>query len=332
MAYLIAEIAQAHDGSLGLAHSYIDALADTGVHAVKFQVHIAEAESSSAEPFRVKFSSQDATRFDYWKRMQFSQEQWQELKNHCEAKGLEFLATPFSIAAVALLENIGANRYKVGSGDTNNLLLLEKIAATQKPVILSSGMSSWDELETAINFLRKKQTTVSLLQCTTAYPTPAHQWGLQYIAEMKKRFHIPVGYSDHSGTPAACLAAATLGAEILEFHTVFNKQMFGPDATSSLTIDEIKWLATSVAQVGVAMQPSNMKDDVLSFEALKNMFGRSIAINKNTAAGAIIRLEDLETKKPANQGIPVDAFEKVIGRKLSVEKNKWDFLQWSDFE
>ncbi len=102
--FIIAEIAQAHEGSLGIAHSYIDALANAGVDAVKFQTHIAEAESSDFEPFRVKFSYEDETRFDYWKRMEFTLEQWQGLKTHCEEKGVEFISSPFSCAAVELLE------------------------------------------------------------------------------------------------------------------------------------------------------------------------------------------------------------------------------------
>ena len=119
---LIAEIGQAHDGSLGIAHSYIDALANTGVSTIKFQMHIAEAESSIYEPFRVNFSYEDKTRYDYWKRMQFSIEQWSELKRHCEDKGLEFLVSPFSLAAVEILEKLDIKRYKIGSGEVNNNL------------------------------------------------------------------------------------------------------------------------------------------------------------------------------------------------------------------
>src|SRR5690606_28216777 len=134
---IIAEIGQAHEGSLGIAHSYIDALSKTGVDAVKFQVHIAEAESSEFEPFRIKFSTQDKTRFDYWKRMEFSLEQWQELKSHCEEAGVEFMVSTFSYAAVDLLDRLEVKRYKIGSGEVGNFLMLEKIAETGKPVILS---------------------------------------------------------------------------------------------------------------------------------------------------------------------------------------------------
>jgi len=141
--FIIAEIAQAHDGSLGIAHSFIDALKGTGVDAIKFQTHIAEAESSIFEPFRINFSYEDKTRFDYWKRMEFSFEEWKGLKEHCEQNNLEFMSTPFSNMAVDLLEGLGIKRYKVSSGDLNNFLLLEKIARTKKPIILSTGMSSF---------------------------------------------------------------------------------------------------------------------------------------------------------------------------------------------
>ena len=120
----IAEIGQAHDGSLGIAHSFIDALANSGVDIIKFQTHIAEAESSKNEDFRINFSFEDKNRFDYWKRMEFSKEQWIDLKNHCEQVGLEFMSTPCSIEAANLLNEIGVKRFKVGSGDVSNRLLL----------------------------------------------------------------------------------------------------------------------------------------------------------------------------------------------------------------
>jgi len=196
--YLIAEIAQAHDGSLGILHSYIDAVAKTGVQAIKFQMHIAEAESSIHEPFRIKFSKEDATRYDYWKRMEFSLDQWKEIKKHCDDAGLDFICSPFSNLAVDWLEEIGVHTYKIGSGEVNNLLLLEKIAQTGKPVIISSGMSSFAELDETVNFLKSKNTQFSILQCTTAYPTKPEQYGLNVIGELKKRYDVPIGFSDHS--------------------------------------------------------------------------------------------------------------------------------------
>lgn len=327
---IIAEIAQAHDGSLGTAHAYLDALKDTGIDAVKFQTHIAHAESSIHEPFRVKFSRQDSTRFEYWKRMEFTLSQWKELKNHAEENGMEFISSPFSNHAVEWLEEIGVKRYKIGSGEVSNWLMLEKIAKTGKPIILSSGMSSWDEMDATISFLRKFGNPLSILQCTTAYPTNPEQWGLNVIQELKSRYSLPVGFSDHSGGIIACLAAATLGAEIFEFHVVFDKRQFGPDTKASITIDQSRELVQGIRQIKTALNHPINKAEIESFAELKQIFEKSLAINKNLKKGTIIEIDFLETKKPKGFGIPAKEFEKVIGKKLNKDLNQWDFLNWSD--
>ena len=327
---IIAEVGQAHEGSLGMALSYIDAVAETGVDAVKFQVHIAEAESSVHEPFRVNFSRQDATRFDYWKRMEFKSEEWQLLKERCDKKGVEFLASPFSNAAVDLLERIGVKRYKVGSGEVNNFLLLEKITRTGKPLILSSGMSSFEELDQAVTFLKKKKVTFSMLQCTTAYPTNPENYGLNVIEELKTRYGVQIGYSDHSARIETGIAAAAMGAEILEFHAVFDRRSFGPDACSSLEIDEIKQLVKSVRNIYTALQHPVNKNDNSSFGDLKNIFEKSLAVNKDLAAGHKLGINDLEAKKPKGFGIEASSFEQVLGRELKKELRQWEFLKEED--
>lgn len=324
---IIAEIAQAHEGSLGIAHSYIDALALAGVDAIKFQTHIAEAESSVHEPFRVKFSYEDDTRYDYWQRMEFTAEQWAGLKQHCDDRGVEFISSPFSCAAVNLLENIGVQRYKIGSGEISNLLMLHRIAQTGKPIMLSSGMSDLTELRHTIDFLKSFGNQLSLLQCTTAYPTQPEQWGLHMIKELRQEFSLPVGFSDHSADIAACMAAATLGAEILEFHAVFDRRMFGPDAKASLTIDEIATLVKGVRNIEKSLQADYDKNNIRHFEQLKVMFGKSLCVNKKLAAGHVLTIEDLESKKPADQGIHAADFQQVIGRKLNVNLNQWDFIR-----
>ncbi|MBP8157600.1 MAG: N-acetylneuraminate synthase family protein [Flavobacterium sp.] len=328
--YLIAEIAQAHDGSLGILHSYIDAVAKTGVQAIKFQMHIAEAESSQYEPFRIKFSKEDATRYDYWKRMEFTQEQWREIKQHCDEVGLDFICSPFSNLAVDWLEEVGVHTYKVGSGEVNNFLLLEKITQTGKPIIISSGMSSYDELDNTIAFLNSKKAKFSVLQCTTAYPTKPEQFGLQVIAELKERYNVPVGFSDHSAKVATGIAAVALGAEILEFHVVFHRSLFGPDAVASLTLEETKQLVESVTDIYSAQNSSLNKKNNESFQELKAIFEKSLAINKNLPKGHVLTFNDLESKKPKGYGISAADFQKVIGRKLNVNMSQWDFLNEED--
>lgn len=330
--FIIAEIAQAHEGSLGIAHSYIDVLAECGVDAIKFQTHIAEAESSEFESFRVKFSFEDETRFDYWKRMEFTKEQWLGLKEHCENKGIEFISSPFSCAAVDLLEEIGVKRFKIGSGEMTNFLMLSKIANTGKPIILSSGMSDYKELQQCIEFLKPFGNEVSLLQCTTAYPTKPEQWGLGEISALKSRFDIPVGFSDHSSDITAGIAAVSLGAEILEFHATFHKDMFGPDAKASLSIDETKQLVQSVRALELALNAENTKEDMSQFSELKNLFGKSLAVNKNLSKGDTIDINDLESKKPGDKGISAREFQSVLGKKLLRDKTQWQFLSNSDIE
>jgi N,N'-diacetyllegionaminate synthase len=328
--FIIAEIAQAHDGSLGMAHAYIDAVAKSGCHAIKFQTHIAEAESSSFEPFRVKFSNQDATRFEYWQRMEFSLQQWKALKAHCDAVGLEFMSSPFSNAAVDLLEEIGVKRYKIGSGEVTNLVLLERIAQTGKPVIISSGMSSFEELDLTVAFLKERNVELTILQCTTAYPTIPEQYGLNVISELKTRYSVSVGFSDHSSSIEACIAAVALGAEILEFHVVFDKDMFGPDAKSSLNFEEVKQLVNAASNIYIALQNPIDKSDNSKFTDLKQIFEKSLAINKDLEKGHTIQFSDLETKKPKGYGIDAASFKDVLGKRLNKELSQWSFLNWED--
>lgn len=328
--FIIVEIGQAHDGSLGLLHSYIDALSETGIDAIKFQTHIAEAESSAQEPFRVNFSYEDKTRFDYWKRMEFTLEQWKEIKSHCDEKGLEFMSSPFSLAAVDLLEKIGVGKYKIGSGEITNFLMLEKIAKTGKEIILSSGMSNFEELDKVFKFLKPFGNKLSVLQCTTQYPTNPENIGLNVISELKQRYGVPVGFSDHSGKIFASLAAVSLGAEFLEFHAVFDRRQFGPDSQSSLELDEIKTLAEGVSYISKSLNSPIDKNNNSQFKDIKRIFEKSLAINKSKQAGDKIQIEDLEAKKPSEQGISASRYQEVLGKTLVNDLNKWDFINEKD--
>jgi N,N'-diacetyllegionaminate synthase len=330
--FVIAEIAQAHDGSVGILHSLVKAAASTGVDAVKFQVHIAEAESSALEPFRIKFSHVDSTRFDYWQRMELPFEQWQAIKQLCDDLGVEFLATPFSNAAVDLLERLNVKRYKVGSGDINNLLLLDKLSQTGKEIILSTGLATLDELDNAISLLKGKKIPYSLLQCTTKYPTEASDIGLPWIAKLRAKYDCPVGLSDHSGKIYAGLGAVALGATVVEAHITFDRRMFGPDAPASLTIDELAQLIEGIRFLEQAR--GSGEDKVISHKKqdLKQMFGKALAVNRPMLSGDTITFDCLEGKKPADAGISIGEFETVLGKTLACDKKVWEFLQQGDFE
>ena len=330
--FIIAEIAQAHNGSFEKALGYIAALTDTGIDAIKFQTHIAEAESSIHEPFRIKFSNQDATRFNYWKRMEFTKEQWIQLKNACDKAGVEFMSSPFSNEAVDLLEEIGVKRYKVGSGEVNNFLLLEKIAQTGKPVIVSSGMSSYEELDQTVDFLKKRKVDFSILQCTTSYPTAPEQYGLNVIEELKERYDVPIGFSDHSADIGACVAATTMGAEILEFHAVFSREDFGPDATSSIEIKEIPQMVRGCRRVALSRKHPIDKTNNSQYTDLKRIFEKSLSVNKDLKKGHVLTFDDLEAKKPKGFGMDAALFKSVIGKQLAKPLQQWDFLNQEDLE
>lgn len=331
-AFIIAEIAQAHDGSLGAAHAYIDAAAKTGADAVKFQTHIAAEESSEFDTWRVKFSRQDATRFDYWKRMEFTEQQWLELKQHAEEKGLVFLSSPFSLAAIRLLERIGTPAWKVASGEVTNRLLLDAMIATRKPVLVSSGMSYLQEMDATVALLKSANSPVAVFQCTTAYPCPPENIGLNLISEMMLRYDCPVGLSDHSGTPYPSLAAVTLGARLIEVHVTFSREMFGPDVSASLTTQEFSQMVEGVRFIE-RMKASPMIKDASAehLEPLRRMFGQSLVAATDLAEGTVLTRDDLSCRKPAH-GITTANLESVVGRKLRSAVKSAQFLRYEDFE
>jgi N,N'-diacetyllegionaminate synthase len=317
--FVIGEVAQAHDGSLGMAHAFIDSIAASGADAVKFQTHIADAESSPQEPWRIRFSPQDSSRFAYWKRMEFTEDQWIGLKKHADDKKLVFLSSPFSSEAVDLLERIGIEAWKIASGEISNPLLLERIAKTRKPVLLSTGMSSMAEIDRAVNWLTAQRCAIGVMQCSSQYPTPPERVGLNLIAEYRKRFGCPVGLSDHSGNIFAGLAAVTLGADILEVHVTMSKEMFGPDVPVSLVSSELAQLVRGARFIEVARSSHVDKDAVVAdFLDLRRTFTKSLFAREHIPAGTRIERKHLIAKKPGT-GIPAADIEHILGRRVIEE-------------
>ena len=314
---VIAEVAQAHDGSLGMAHAYIDAAVDAGADAIKFQTHIAAAESSPSEPWRVRFSPQDETRFGYWQRMEFTAEQWQGLKEHAVDAGILFLSSPFSLEAVELLKKVGVAGWKVASGEITNFPMLECMAETGLPIILSTGMSAYEEIDAAVDLLRPHNVPLAVLQCTTQYPSPPESIGLNVLADYRDRYRTAVGLSDHSGTLYPALAAATLGAEVIEVHVTMSREMFGPDVVASVTSQELKQLTEGVRfiqQIRAHPIDKAMADPKMS--PLRDIFLKSVVPVTDLPAGTVLTAEMLTAKKPGT-GISAARFQEVIGRRLA---------------
>jgi len=313
---VVGEVAQAHDGSLGMAHAFIDAIASAGADAVKFQTHLAASESTPAEPWRIKFSQQDATRYDYWKRMEFTEAQWAGLKQHAEERRLLFLSSPFSLEAVEMLQRIGITTWKVASGEISNLPMLERMVATGAPLILSSGMSPLTELDAAVERIQAAGNDLTVLQCASLYPTPPEKLGLNLLSELRNRYRSKVGLSDHSGQVHAGLAAATLGADMIEVHVTFSREAFGPDVPASLTTGELRQLVDGVRFIRTALQHPVDKDRLAGELApMHALFAKSIATLIDLPAGSTLAPANIGLRKPGT-GLPADRLPRLYGRKV----------------
>jgi len=317
-AFIIGEVSQTHDGSLGQAHAFIDAIAAAGADAVKFQTHIAAAESTPAEPWRVQFSRQDASRYDYWRRMEFSEAQWAGLKAHADERGLLFLSSAFSHEAIDLLRRVGIAAWKVASGEVGNLALLDDMASDGRAVLLSSGMSQWTELDVAVMRVRSLGNPFAVLQCTSAYPCPAESVGLNLLEEFRRRYgaDCAVGLSDHSGTIWPSLAAAALRADVLEVHVTMSREMFGPDVPASVTTSELLNMVGGVRFIEQMLANPVDKDEMgNALSPMRRLFTRSVVTRVALKAGTILDINHLSARKPGT-GIPADRLPLLLGSRL----------------
>jgi N,N'-diacetyllegionaminate synthase len=330
--FVIGEVGLAHDGSLGYAHAFIDEVARGGADAVKFQTHIAEAESTPSEPFRVAFSRQDASRYDYWKRMEFPEGQWRELASHATDRGLVFLSSPFSVEAVELLTRVGMAMWKVPSGEIGSVALLDAMISTGRPVLLSSGMSDLRELDAAVERVRRAGRPLAVLQCTTAYPCPPERVGLNMIPHFRDRYNCFVGLSDHSGTIYPGIAAAAIGVDVVEVHVTMSRGMFGPDVPASITMEQLRELVDGIRFVERMRAHPVDKDSVARDMApLRDIFTKSLVARAPLAAGTVLTEAHLAMKKPGT-GIPAGRMSDIVGRRLRRSLATDEQLRFEDLD
>lgn len=325
---LIAEIGSVHDGSFGNAVKLIEAAADCGASAVKFQTHVAESETIPNAPMPSYFKGEP--RLEYFRRTGFSLKQWSELKMVADSCGVMFLSSPFALEAVDMLECVGVEAYKVPSGEVTNIPLLERIAATGKPILLSSGMSSWTELDSAVEVCRKGGP-LTVMQCTSAYPTPPERVGLNVLSELKTRYQVSVGYSDHTLGNSASIAAVALGAVVIEKHFAFSRLMYGSDARHSSEPQEFAELAKSLRQVALMLENPVDKADVSVFSEMKEVFEKSIVSSDELPAGKILTMEDMAFKKPGT-GLSAARFKELLGKRLLHAVPSNYLFSMKDFE
>ena len=332
-AYVIAEVAQAHDGSLGAAHAFIDIAADCGADAIKFQTHFAEAESTREEPFRVKFTTQDATRFDYWQRLEFTERQWRELAGHAADRGLTFLSSAFSMRAIDLLQSLDMAAWKIASGEVWNDTFMQAMTATGKPVLLSTGMANWEEIGAAVDMIRAQDPVypLGIFQCTSMYPTPLTHVGLNVLDALATRFQVQVGLSDHTGGLSAPMAAMAQGARLIEVHLALHAGQFGPDTVASLTPDALAQLCRFRDDLAV-MEAAPVDKDARAQDLghMRQLFSRSLALVAARPAGHVLTAADLTAKKPGS-GIDPQRLPDLVGRRLSNDVPADRLLRDTDF-
>lgn len=329
---VVGEVAMAHDGSLGMAHAFIDAVARSGADAVKFQTHLAEAEGTLSEPFRVPFSPQDSTRHDYWLRTAFAEEQWGGLARHAEEKGLFFLSSPFSTESADLLRRVGVAAWKVPSGETGNGPLLENLLSDKLPILLSTGMSPMEEIDAAVAKVKAAGVMLAVMQCTSAYPCPPEQVGLNLVRLFRERYGCPVGLSDHSGTIFPGLAAAVMGAQVLEVHVTFSREMFGPDVAASVTTGELATLVEGVRWIERMLAAPVDKDQAAERMApLRQVFTKSLVAARPIPAGTVLDRSMVALKKPGT-GIPASKLQGVLGRRVKSSLETDEFILEENLE
>jgi N,N'-diacetyllegionaminate synthase len=315
---LIAEIGSVHDGSVGNAMKLIELASYCGADAVKFQTHIPEFETTVDAPSPAFFDSED--RYAYFKRTGFTLLQWSKLREKALEFNLRFISSPFSVEAVELLEAVGIDMYKVASGELTNLPLLESLNRLGKPVIVSTGMSNWQEIDASMGALCDVDD-LTVMQCTSMYPCPSEFAGLNVINELQSRYPgINIGYSDHYDGMAAGVSAAALGAKIIEKHITFSRMMYGSDAQYALEPTEFKHYCHSVKEVWKMIQSPVDKDNLLPFMDMRKVFMKSIVAKKGLRRGSIIREEDLAFKKPAT-GMSPFSYRELLGKTVNRDIN-----------
>ncbi|MBU7592277.1 N-acetylneuraminate synthase [Metabacillus halosaccharovorans] len=326
--FIIAEIGVNHNGSLKIAKQLIKHAKDAGADAVKFQTYETDSlVTNSTELADYQRKSQFHNQKEMLEKYQLSKSQFKELKKYCDSLDILFFSTPFDLKSVEILEEIGVDAYKVGSGDLTNFPLIEKIINFNKPLIISTGMSTFDEVKATVNFI-PNHIKLAILHCTSAYPAPFEDLNLRAITSLK-HFNKIIGYSDHSMGVEIPFAVTSMGYKILEKHLTLDRSLDGPDHKASLIPNEFKQMVNGIRNIEHAMGNSD-KRVTPSEQKTKELVRRSIYAGKDLPRGSIISLDDLVYLRP-NKGIEACYYLDVIGQHLINDKKKGELLTWDDF-
>lgn len=315
--FIIAEAGVNHNGKIENAIKLIDAAAEAGADAVKFQTFKAQnivCRNAKKAEYQKQTTDADENQYMMLKKLELTEQMHEQLLQHCKEKGILFLSTPFDLDSIDYLDRLGISIMKVPSGEITNYPYLKKIAETGKKVIMSTGMCTIEEVEAAVKVLKKYGSKdISLLHCNTEYPTPFCDVNLSAMTTLKNKFDLEVGYSDHTLGIEIPLAAVAMGATIIEKHFTLDKNMEGPDHKASLEPEELKQMVNAIRNVESALG-NGMKTPSASEKKNIEIARKSIVAKKNIAAGEAFTEENLTAKRPGN-GISPMKWNEIIGTK-----------------
>lgn len=313
--FIIAEAGVNHNGDIEIAKKLIDAAVEAGADAVKFQTFRAEkvvCKTAKKAEYQLETTDQSETQQDMLKKLELTEQMHKVLMEYCAKKKILFLSTPFDIESVKFLSGLGMQIFKIPSGEITNLPYLREIAGQQKKVILSTGMSNMDEVKAAVNVLKDNGTKdITILHCNTQYPTPASDVNLLAMVKMREELGIPVGYSDHTQGIEVPIAAAALGAVVIEKHFTLDKNMEGPDHKASLEPQELKQMVEGTRKTELALG-SGIKQASESEKPNVEIVRKSIVAAVSIKKGEKYTEENLTTKRPGN-GISPMRWDEIIG-------------------
>jgi len=333
--FLIAEVGVNHNGDLTIAKKLIDIAVEANVDAIKFQTFITEKLILKYAPkveYQKDSSKDDEHFYDMVKKYELSKEEFKNLKKYCSNRGLLFLSTPFDEISVEWLEELNVPAYKIGSGDMNNFPLLDLICSKGKPILLSTGMATLNEVKESVNFIKLKGIEdIILFQCTTNYPASYEEINLNVIDTYRREFpNMIIGFSDHSIGTEASIGAVAKGVKVIEKHFTLDKNMKGPDHKASMNPEElIKWVKV-IRKIEVILGSYEKTPSKNELEIAK-IARKSIVSLNDLEIGDFVKPEDISIKRPG-YGISPKEYKNIIGRKVKNKIPKDTIIRWEDLE
>lgn len=329
--YIIAEAGVNHNGNLGIAIELIKRAKEAGADCVKFQTFKAEQIVTKKSPkakYQLQVTDRKESQFDMLKKLELNFNDYKQLLKECDAQKIDFLSTPYNKEDVDFLDSLNVEGFKIASGQLTELPFLRYVAKKKRRMIISTGMGNLADVYNAVEAIRLEgNNDLVVLQCTTNYPSRIEDANLKAMLSIRDACKVSVGYSDHVENNFACYASVALGAEIVEKHFTLDKNMEGPDHTSSLNPNEFKELVIGIRSVEKALGSGIKKPSPIEIE---NSIGmkRSLVVLSDLMPGTILKEEHIGYKRPSN-GLSPNMIELVIGKELAIEMKKDDAIQYN---